>query len=131
MSDREKMSIGTDDIATLDVGDPTAAQARKGPVVYMLRHQAAGILTSHVFGAKPTDAQLAPLIAECERLHGKGHPKTKEPYWSSVVEVPLLEGKELPAFPRRAPPGGNGKKNAAGSAEFSVTGHGTVTPPGR
>lgn len=95
--------------------------------VYMVRHQAGGILTSHVFESKPTEAQIAPLRAECERLHGKAHAKTGEVYWMNVVEVPLL-GNEVPSFPAPAPASGS-KKNAAARPEFAVSGTGTVVNP--
>jgi hypothetical protein len=102
---------------------------RKAQAVYMVRHQAAGILTSHVFKAWPSEAQVAALVAECERLHGKAHPKTGDAYWVNTVEVPLLDGAEVPKFPERAP-ASNGKKNTAGVPEMTVSGVGTVVDPG-
>ncbi len=61
--------------------------------IYMLRHQRAGIVTSHAFTSPPTAKQQAPIIAECERLHGREG-------WVKVHEVDLLTN-ELPSFPER------------------------------
>jgi hypothetical protein len=97
-----------------------------GQTVYLVRHQAAGLLTSHIFLAPPTDEQVAPLRAECERLHGKIHPKRQTPYWIEIEEARLLKG-EIPVFPKREE--GGGKANVAGVPNFSVSGTGTVTPP--
>lgn len=80
------------------------------PKVFMLRHQRAGIITSHVFSAPPTEAQQAPLIAECERLHGRDG-------WVSVHEADLV-GDELPEYPKPAP--------ASPAKPFKIEATGTV-----
>jgi hypothetical protein len=107
-----------------DIGATKTAQ-RTG---YLFRHQAAGILTSHVFLTKPTDAQLRSMRAECERLHGAAHPKTGEAYWTSLVEVPLMDVGDVPAFPPRERPSGR-TANIAGAVAPQVSGSGTVTLP--
>lgn len=104
------------------------AMKSAGRKAYMFRHQAAGILTSHVFLSRPTEAQMAPMRAECERLHGAAHPKTGDAYWTEVVEVPLLES-EAPSFPKREA-GGGSKENAAGAPKVAVSGVGAVVNPG-
>lgn len=63
--------------------------------VYMVRHQRAGIITSHVFSSPPTAEQQAPVLAECARVHGPDG-------WAIVHEAELLGAGELPAFPSRA-----------------------------
>jgi len=89
------------------------------PKVYMVRHQKAGILTSHVFLAPPTDEQVAPLVAECERVHGRTG-------WVQIHEADLMTAEDVPSFPDRS--AGAGKSNAA-AQPFGVSGVGTVTPP--
>lgn len=84
-------------------------------ICYMYRHQHAGIVTSHVFRSKPTPEQLAPLIAECERLHGREG-------WGMVHEAEMLDA-EIPHFPERPAP-----STHAFVAIASVVG--TVTPSG-
>ena len=86
--------------------------------VFMVRHQRAGIVTSHVFAQPPTDEQQAPIIAECNRLHGaelKG-----KPCWTSIHEAELVT-TEIPAFPARA------SEDAV--KPVTVSGTGTVTNP--
>ena len=81
---------------------------------FMLRHQHAGIITSHVFINKPTVAQLEPLVKECERLHGTGG-------WVLIHEAELV-GHDVPKLttpPRKA-------HNLTLGAP-TVSGKGTVT----
>lgn len=86
---------------------------------FMLRHQKAGIITSHVFLNAPTDAQRAPIEAECKRLHGSG--------WVIVHEAELLD-ESAPSFPEResAPASGS----VAKAPEFAIRGEGMVINPG-
>ena len=79
--------------------------------VFMYRHQHAGIVTSHVFSKPPTDEQLAPIIAECERLHGRAG-------WGKIHEAEFL-GDEVPSFPKR-------ESGPARTPQFGASGTGTV-----
>ena len=54
--------------------------------IYLLRHQAAGVLWEFPFRSKPTDSQLAAAQSRCAHLHGSHHAKTKEPLWLRVIE---------------------------------------------
>ena len=64
---------------------------------FMYRHQHAGIVPSHVITSRPRPEQLAPLIAECELLHGqKGR--------GIIHEAELLSSDETPKFPERPAP---------------------------
>ncbi len=84
--------------------------------VYMVRHQKAGIVTSHVFAEPPTPQQAAPIVAECERLHGRGG-------WVSVHEADLLTDG-VPSFPER---GGGSTDTQASVLPVAISGVGTVT----
>jgi len=86
--------------------------------VYMVRHQRAGILTQFVFKNKPTDAQIAPIKAECERLHG-GEVNGK-PAWIAVYEAELIEDS-VPEMPKPA------AGRASGAAQFTIKAEGVVT----
>lgn len=92
--------------------------------IYLVRHQAGGVLHDYPFAAPPSEKQLAALGKLCFQSHGAAHPKSKEPYWLKAVEVDVLGPNEVPAVPERS----LSVANAAGAAEFSVTGTGTVTP---
>lgn len=83
--------------------------------IYLFRHQAAGIITTHAFARKPTSEQVAPLVAECERLHGTGG-------WGMVHELLLLDGSEVPDVPQAA-----SSQRSGTMAPVSVSGRGTVT----
>lgn len=95
--------------------------------VYMVRHQRGGIDTTHVFDAKPTHEQMAPIIAEFERLHGKRPTKTGEAPWVTIHEAMLLVG-EVPKFPA-APRDAAGSIGASGAGGMLITGKGTVGKP--
>ena len=69
----------------------------------------------------PTDEQLAPLVAEAERLHGHGG-------WSRIHEIEVVAPGEIPNLP--PPPGDAGADSAAAVPPFGVSGTGTVTPGG-
>jgi hypothetical protein len=92
---------------------------------FLFRHQHAGIITSHVFAKQPTAAQLAPMIAEAERLHGNRPGKDGKPPWHSVVEVELVTDA-VPSFPDRENSGA--KDNIASPPRVTVSGAGTVSP---
>jgi hypothetical protein len=85
---------------------------------YMLRHQHAGILTSHVFLSHPTREQLEPLISECERLHGAGG-------WTRLHEVEALATGELPAAKEPEPVGTD--ESVAPAPKFAVSAEGSVS----
>lgn len=59
--------------------------------VYMPRHQMTGVLHQFVFSEPPTDAQLDAIRDFVESSHGTHHKKTKERFWLTVVEVPVLD----------------------------------------
>lgn len=85
--------------------------------IYMLRHQKAGIITSHAFTSTPTHAQSDPIIAEAVRVHGKDG-------WVRIQECQLLDANDVPVFPRRAD--GDG---VASLPEFQINAAGAVTNP--
>lgn len=88
--------------------------------VYMVRHQRAGIITSHAFSSPPTPEQQAPILAECARVHGPGG-------WAIIHEAELLGDGELPKF--LVPAGsGVGGAGAAASSQIVISGTGTVIP---
>lgn len=89
---------------------------------YGIRHQAAGLLPVF-FADRPTDAQLSRVNAACERRHGPGHPKTKEPWFLKVIEIPLLSTGDDPV-PEKAPAPETEELQA-----FEASGEGKVTPP--
>jgi len=121
MADQETMTISSADVGTLVVGENNVIDVKPArPKVYMFRHQHAGIVTSHVFAAPPTDDQIAPIKAECERLHGRAG-------WGMIYEAEFMAtDADVPSFPERAPAGGG--DNAASVSAPVISGAGTVTP---
>lgn len=93
--------------------------------IYIVRHQAEGLLWQFPFAAPPTDAQLSVLKARCDRLHGTHHAKTEEPYFFSVTELSLLGAEDVPVVAAIVTDGS--KNNTAGVSEFGVSGVGHVT----
>jgi hypothetical protein len=91
-----------------------------GPVVYYVRHQAAGVLHEFPFSEPPTQAQLS----ACSRLLAKRHVRAqgKDPWWLKVVSAPVLDSTTLPFLMR--PPTGT-KENVSRMSEFhsTATGH--------
>ncbi len=85
--------------------------------IYMLRHQKAGIITSHAFTAQPTMDQAQPIIDEAVRLHGREG-------WVRVHECLLLEPGEVPTFPVRALGDGT-----ASMPQIEIVAEGHVTNP--
>ena len=95
--------------------------------IYFARHQAVGVLWQYPFAAQPTDAQLEALRRLCFQQHGATHPKTKEPYWLNVIDMPLLDAATVPEVPERSlkTTGSAG----AGVPETTVSGVGRVENP--
>lgn len=93
--------------------------------VYMLRHQAGGVLSQFVFERPPTGEQMLSAAFYFEQLHGSTHPKTKEPYWLRVVEVPVLQADDQ--LPLTAGTADGAKDNVTELAPVSMSGTGTVT----
>lgn len=89
--------------------------------VYYLRHQATGVLHEYPFAQPPTAEQLAPLLAECRRLHGDDSPKGA-PWWTRVVDVEAFGPGDVPQFvrPDTAP---------MVIPNIAIRGTGIVTPP--
>lgn len=116
MSKTEKVTISAADVGSVDAA---VLAAPKTPKLYMVRHQRAGIVTSHVFLSPPTEAQIAPIKAECERLHGKEG-------WAIIHEAELMDGSAIPIFPERSASGGT--DNIAAVSGPVISGTGTVTP---
>lgn len=82
-------------------------RARFPRSVFFVRHQAAGVVHQFAFLREPTDAQVAQVVAYCRSVgHAEGHPKSPdEPYWTRVVESPLLPQSAVawePAAPNQA-----------------------------
>ena len=93
--------------------------------VYLVRHQAAGLLHEFPFACHPSGEQLAALAKLCFQLHGAQHPRTREPYWLRVEELSLLGGDFVPDVPDRS----LSVAQSAGAPRFEVSGTGHVTPP--
>lgn len=90
--------------------------------IYMVRHQAHGLLWQFPFESSPTNEQQAVLADYCARLHGENHPKTGEAYWSSVAEIELLGPEDAPQA--LVPVGGATESGAAMSVNtVSAVGH--------
>jgi hypothetical protein len=91
--------------------------------VYFVRHQKAGIVTSHAFRSPPTEAQQAPIKAECERMHGREG-------WVMIHEAEFITDEStLPVFPERPGTVATGDNTGtAGVAGPAVSAVGTVTP---
>lgn len=95
--------------------------------IYLVRHQAAGLVHEFPFSQPPSEPQVDAVKAFCLQSHGFGHPKTPdEPYWVRVEERDLLGSLDLPVAPERT---SGLSVNSAAAGEFSVSGSGTVTNP--
>ena len=91
--------------------------------IYLVRHQKGGIDTTFAFSAEPTPEQMAPIVAEAERLHGREG-------WAKVHQLTLLGPGELPTFPERAPgPAGRPGHLEADANAPVVSAVGTVINP--
>lgn len=88
--------------------------------VFMVRHQHHGMVTSHVFTAKPSDAQVKALADEAARIHSKAG-------WTRIVEADLLGPEEMPPIPEQPGEPSGQTENKADKPKFVVTGVGTVT----
>lgn len=104
--------------------------------VFMLRHQAHGILTDKVYFTPPTEADVAAAQELMAKLHGDKHDVVApDGYWMKVheatVEVP--EGfsvSSLPdADPPAPPPNGLGADGEAALPRFVVSATGEVKNP--
>lgn len=93
--------------------------------IYFVRHQAAGVLHQFPFAQSPTPAQVDALGKLCFQAHGAAHPKSKEPYWLTVVEVPTLGAGDVPEVPERS----LSVASEAGVDKFEVSARGHVTLP--
>lgn len=70
--------------------------------IYLIRHQAKGVVHEFPFAQEPSAEQLAAVKKLCFQSFGFGHPKTPtEPYWLRVVEIDLLGPDEVPHVPDR------------------------------
>jgi len=92
--------------------------------IYFVRHQAAGIVHEYPFASQPNAAQQAAVAKLCLQRFGSTHPKTKEEYWTTIVEVDLLGSDDVPVIPEQ----GTEKANVAGVGLVAVSGSMTVTP---
>ncbi len=94
--------------------------------IYLVQHQAHGVVGAFPFAEPPTEAQLERVWTYCFGIHGASHQKTpSEPYWQQVLEVELLGPEDMPAF---EPPGPKAVASEASVGQFQVAGVGTVTP---
>lgn len=86
--------------------------------IYLLRHQFHGLVTSHAFAEKPTDKQLAPILAELEQrhkpafligdlaeLHKAELPVDGAP-WIALIAVPCCEAEDVPTVTLHGGPKG-------------------------
>jgi len=90
---------------------------------YMVRIQHAGWVTTHVFQNEPTPEQMAPLIVEAERIHGRsGLAWVESAQWVTGSAIPVVAPPPQPAPPAKAGAG------AADVGKFIISGTGTVTP---
>ncbi|MES1205013.1 MAG: hypothetical protein ABUS79_03670 [Pseudomonadota bacterium] len=96
--------------------------------VFMVRHQAGGIASSHVFLQRPTEEQIAPIRAEMDRLHGKIETKSGKPWWVVIHEAELMAmPSDMPVFPERENDGN--RLNRAAAPKVEVSGTLVVTNP--
>lgn len=107
---------------------------------FMIRHQAAGILTDNVFAFPPTEEQLSEASDRCAKVHNGGiNPNSKEPWWTrshpTVLHLPeaIADGFEE-ADPEPAP-AGEGEGGAPGEGRVALkgptlSGTGIVRNPG-
>jgi hypothetical protein len=94
--------------------------------VFYVRHQAAGVMHEFPFRSPPTEEQQAAIARLCFQRCGGTHPKTNEPYWVRIVEIPLLSAADVPEVPERS----LSVATTAGVGEFVVAARGEVTPAG-
>lgn len=71
--------------------------------MYMLRHQAGGILTDLIFAEPPTDQQMAESRILCVQRFGE-KAKSGEPFWLQVIEVSVLGPEEKVGLGELTPP---------------------------
>ena len=99
--------------------------------IYFVRHQAHGVVHEFPFAQHPTQEQVARVAKFCFQHHGHGHTKTPDqPYWTRVVEVPVLEDGEMPDVPERVL--GPAGEQGVGSAQVDVyvaSGAGRISDP--
>ncbi len=99
-------------------------RAKYPKVAYFVRHQAAGVAHQFAFLLPPTETQVAQVVAYCRSIgHTVGHAKTpSEPYWTRIVEVPLLgAGATVWSLPEAT--------KAKSVAEFGSHGTGMIRNP--
>lgn len=104
--------------------------------VYVIRHQAGGVLMDKVYATPPTQMDLEMVQAAQAKLHGAVFKKTGEPWWVKVQEatIDIPDGFDVSDFEDAPPPpapaeNGLGGDNAAALPKLTVSGTGTVTPP--
>ncbi len=83
---------------------------------YMLRHQHAGVITSHVFLEEPDEAQIAPLLEAANRVHGEG--------WHRVQEVEVVHEDDVPQLD--TPSYDSDRSSRAAPPEFVIAASGKV-----
>jgi hypothetical protein len=92
--------------------------------IFFVRHQAAGVLHDFPFEQAPSGGQVAAIARALETLHGDAHPKTGEPYWLRVVEVPLLGPEDV-----AAPAGARGGVGSGELEQLRGDGAGEIRNP--
>lgn len=88
-------------------------------IIYAIWHQAEGVVTTHLFKERPTEAQTRALRRELEKRHSRPDMEMR------VREVQLLDAGEVPEFAERAPAASDAAAQAA-LAMFSVSGTGRI-----
>lgn len=115
--------------------------------LYLIRHQAAGIIHDFPFDHAPSATEITPILARCQAQHGDKHPKSKKTYWAKVVcvedgvtmtvacahggkaeDVDARASGECPiraAGLKRWPGTGPDAPEGSGSVALNITSHGT------
>lgn len=94
--------------------------------IYLVQHQAHGVVHEFPFSSEPTEAQLAKVWTYCFGIHGASHKKTPaEPFWQIVKEVEVLGPNDVPEFEA---PGLRSASSLAVVGELTASGVGHVTP---
>jgi hypothetical protein len=97
--------------------------------IYLVQHQAHGVVHEFPFSAPPSEAQLEKVWTYCFGIHGASHAKSpSEPFWQIVKEVEVLGPGETPKFDA---PGLRVASSVAATGDLTVSAVGHVTPKDR
>jgi hypothetical protein len=91
---------------------------------YLIRHQKAGVVTSHVFTSAPTAEQVAPVLADLAKRHDPNS-------WHTIVEAELFGPGEVPVFAPAVEHAPGLVEQILGLGDFKFDGVGHVENPKR